>query len=399
MSSTGTNTHVAKPTLPNLSSLSLLNGVPIETVKRKRDNYDEELLDALDEEWDRQEEEEEKGGEDIWEPPVGPTGPANELSPDMIMRILDQLARDDTSDETVCETAKSWCAVNKLHQETCNKDDPIWERMNLAIFTDPILGTFNNGPNQKSAFFAMCDAKKLANAVTKWFILEATRRLKDVLLIDQDMYGLNAPAAHSVLGEIDDWISHAEKAWKRTAGREEFEKLYVNNTNGDWTKLTKSDCTPLQDRPAACTLLTFTNTTIDTLFQDGRGLIFRTSTGYLQPEIVATQARERLDMVGKELGMWVVCLQHDDKKLPAAIQGDKEVAEYFHAPGDDPMWNHSATFYRWRLVRAGEAIMDTIFPDPSPTFAGQQIDNLTSVIERYCVTLADKLAGKLAPKP
>ena len=36
MSSTGTNTHVAKPTLPNLSSLSLLNGVPTEA-KRKHD--------------------------------------------------------------------------------------------------------------------------------------------------------------------------------------------------------------------------------------------------------------------------------------------------------------------------------------------------------------------------
>jgi len=395
MSSTHTRAHIAKITLPNLSSLSLINGVSVEA-KRKRE--EDELLDALEEEWDKNEEGGEEGDEDIRKPPVGPTGPFNELSSDMIMRILDQLARDDTSVKTVCETAKSWCSVNKLHKDTCKKDDPIWERMNLAIFTDPILVTFNDMPNRRTAFFAMCDAKKLANAVTKWFILKATSRLKERLLTDEIMYdykGIRGP----VLGEIDNWISRAEEAWKKTAGREEFEKLYVNNKSGDWTKLTKSDCTPLQDRPAACTLLTFTDTTMDALFQDGREMIFRTDLGFLDPAIVATQTRDRLDTVGKELGMWVVCLQRDDKKLPAAIQGDKEAAEHFHAPKDDPLWNHSSSFYRWRLYRAGEAIMNTIFPDPSPTHAGQTIENLTTAIQRYATTLANKLAGKLVPQP
>ena len=95
----------------------------------------------------------------------------------------------------------------------------------------------------------------------------------------------------------------------------------------------------------------------------------------------------------------MVCLQHDDKKLQAAVREDKKTAEFLGLPEDDPLWNHSASFYRWRLVRAGEAIMGTIFPDPSPPFAGQTIENLTAVITRYCATLANKLAGKLAPQP
>ena len=284
--------------LPNLSNLSLLNGVPIEgpeSGSTKKAKQDEEET---------------------------PPGPFDGLSPELILLVLEQIG--DDKDTIVCETVKSWCATKKSHQSACDGKEPgdnkLWEELAKRVFENsPIFGKFNDNPSPKDAFFDMCNANKLANAVAKRFIFKATRKLGSHLINNRQLN------YQSLNEEMNGWIETAEDKWDTAAGKGAFEDLYEGKEVFD-PSYNPMDPDAVDesyievDTDFRELVKAFTKNTIALLVWDD--LLFwdpNTTDGYVHDDDdLLTLVHERLHAAGRALGVQVVCILQDKYALNKA---------------------------------------------------------------------------------
>ncbi len=356
--------------LPNLSNLSLLNGVSVEA-KRKRE--EDEFLDAPEED------EEET-----------PPGPFDGLSPELILLILDKIK--DDKDVIVCETVKSWCATKKSHQSACDGKEPgdkkLWKTLAKRVFEkSPIFKKFKDNPSPKEAFFDMCNATELANAVAKRFIFKATRDLGRRLISNRQL------KYHPLYEVIDGWIETADDERHTAAGKGAFDDLYkgkeVVDPNYNYMDPDAFDGSYIEkDYDFRRLVKAFTKDTIALLVWDNLLFWDKDSIDGYTPDTddLLTLVHERLHVAGRELGVQVVCLLQDKYDLNKANDNA-------YVDGRLDVMNESRlraiSKFKDAVKNAGISIVKTAFhPEPQHQHGKPHDDYL-----RYLRNLVDDVMG------
>jgi hypothetical protein len=207
-------------------------------------------------------------------------------------------------------------------------------------------------PSPKEAFFEMCKAKKLANAVAKRFIHEATEQLKEYLESKQYL------RYSSLEDVIDGWETTAKDKWKTAVGREAFDNLYDNvPIDYSFRKLVDD----------------FTAKTIWLLVW--AELIFwdkDTHHGYVyNGGDSLTLVHKRLHETGRELGVQVVCALQKKYDLNKALA----LARKRMYPENKKMQASATSNFNDYLKSAGISIVqNAFFPDEPKYQHGKAFD-------------------------
>lgn len=174
------------------------------------------------------------------------------LGKDSLALILGAIGEKKVDRAEACMQAKNWCSVSKTHDTVCEENPEIWKEMTNRIFQPSdaqavnkqslIYQTFHDDKNPRKAFYAMCGATSLADAVAKKFEEFAIKKYDDWMWETWVESGGEYDTRSSTekfpdLGRTEEWIKDAETTFGESPSKDLFIDTYSNQEDDKFSNL------------------------------------------------------------------------------------------------------------------------------------------------------------------